>query len=90
MATNYSGTSDKGPSEMGATSLQFECIIRDRGDLSTKDSCFNFSVLFDLRDRDDLSTRDKIVGPIMWRFHCISMYTCVLFVVAGGGSGAGG
>ena len=45
--------------------------LRDKDDLSTKDTCFN---TLDLQDRDDLSTRDKIIGPIVSRvrrFHCM-------------------
>ena len=60
----YSGTSDKGPSEIGTTSPE--------GTL-----CFNSMLItgcINLRDRDHLSTRDKIFGPIVplvRRFHCI-------------------
>ena len=48
---HYSRTSDKGPSEIGTTSLQRPLVAH------------HASVLFYLRDRDNLSTRDKTISP---------------------------
>ena len=86
----YSGTSDKGPSEIGTTSLQRTLVAAP---------CQYFSVLFYLRDRDSLSTRDtrftlclflppkkgqplnNMLVPnvsIIRRFHCISRVGCLI------------
>ena len=68
----YSGTSDKGPSEIGTTSLQRTLVAAP---------CKYFSVLFYLRDRDNLSTRDKTISPkvsLVRRFHCnVYMYGAI-------------
>ena len=66
----YSGTSNKGPSEIGTTSLQRTLVAAP---------CSYFSVLFYLRDRDNLSTRDKTISPkvsLVRRFHCICVCMC--------------
>ena len=56
LVLSYSGTSDKGPSEIGTASLQRTLVCTPRQYLS---------VLFDLRDRDDLSTKDTCFNPML-------------------------
>ena len=65
----YSGTSNKGPSEIGTTSLQGH-LLRHHA-----------NVLFYLRDRDNFSTRDKTIShkvSLVRRFQCICMYIVYL------------
>ena len=64
----YSGTSDKGPSEIGTTSLQ---------GTNSLSPVYILSIHFNLRDRDNLSTRDKLATPkvsLIRRFHCILVW----------------
>ncbi len=64
MASSYSGTSTKGPSEKGTTSLQRTLFWTP----------FPLAVVY-LRVKDNLSIEDKMADPkvsFIRRFHCSS------------------
>jgi hypothetical protein len=57
---NYSETSNKGPTERRTTSH-----FKGYSTMSQNQQLIN------LQEEDSLSTKDVLVGPIIWRFHCI-------------------